>query len=297
MRRHGVATCLYGRYIYVSWSSCSFGRSNCICVQRPSTRRQTCNFFHSLSSKYGNYSIGRSGGRLSLTSTSRSGVWISRSGGMISDKYRLKLSKDRKKWWDDQSDEYRLKWSDDRKKWWDDSLTSTSWKNGARIGRSGGMRMGRDGGTNGLTRTSWSGVRISRSGGTISLTRTSWSGVRISRIGGKISLKSTRWSGVRMHDHMTYEKKFRVIRRRNLLRYWWSKWGWYVYPHHWNIWYQWPEFFKEGQEEKWKNGYDEVPYDGDHRWTPPPKVLYRTQTCTCQKWSPYMNCRECLGYR
>ena len=53
-------------------------------------------------------------------------MWISRSGGMISDKYRLKLSKDRKKWWDDQSDEYRLKWSDDRKKWWDDSLTSTS---------------------------------------------------------------------------------------------------------------------------------------------------------------------------
>ena len=58
-----------------------------------------------------------------------------------------------------------------------------------------GERIRRDGGTIGLTSTSWSGVRIGRSGRPISLTSTSWSGERIERSDGPIRLPSTTWSG------------------------------------------------------------------------------------------------------
>ena len=65
-------------------------------------------YFQSLSPKYGNYSE-------SELRELRKDQWDDQS-----DEYKLKWSKDQKKWWANQSDEYKLEWSEDQKKWWDD---------------------------------------------------------------------------------------------------------------------------------------------------------------------------------
>jgi hypothetical protein len=83
-----------------------------VCKDLLSGKRVT--YFQSLSSKYGNFSE-------SKLRELRNEQWAN-----WSDEYKLKWSKDKKKWWDDKSDEFMQEWSEDRKKWWYDQRKLSS---------------------------------------------------------------------------------------------------------------------------------------------------------------------------